>query len=430
MRQKRRRPEKPKVRRSLELQITELGAQGDGIASGPDGPVYVPRSVTGDEGVAEVVGNRATSFARTADGPDRREAPCPHFEECGGCALQHLSEEAYRTHKTSVFEKTFRTAGLDLPSVKAIWGEKASRRRTTFRARGRGKGAILGYQKAGSHKLTPINQCLILTKGLGEALPNIRQLASSILEPGDEAVIAVTDYENGLDVSIRLDADLYEERRFKILAELGAAAEAFDISRITVNEEPALVVRAPTISFGGVVVCPPHDAFLQPGAKSEDVLRNLVIENRPMIEGGHAVDLFSGCGTFSLPLAHHFDVIAYESETPHVLALEQAAKTAALMNIKTVRRDLFREPLGDLELRKIDYAVLNPPRAGAKTQVEELAKSKVSAITYISCNPGTLARDAVILRDGGYSMTSMTLLDQFVYSAHSECVATFARPAS
>lgn len=418
------------MRRSLDLQITELGAQGDGIASGPDGPVYVPRSVVGDEGLAEVVGNRAESFARAVDGPDRRAAPCPHFEECGGCPLQHLSEEAYRTHKISVFEKTFRTAGLELPPVTVVWGQEASRRRTTFKARGRGKGAILGYQKAGSHQLTPIDQCLILTKGLGEALPNIRQLASSILEPGDEATLAVTEYENGLDISISMDSDLYEDRRFKILAELGAVAEAFDISRITVNDEPALVVRAPTISFGGVVVLPPHDAFLQPGVESEEVLRNLVVENRPMVEGGRAVDLFSGCGTFSLPLVHHFDVIAYESETPQVLALEQAAKTAALMNIKTVRRDLFREPLGDLELRKIDYAVLNPPRAGARAQVEELAKSKVSAITYISCNPGTLARDAVILRDGGYEMTTMTLLDQFAYSAHSECVATFKRPSA
>jgi 23S rRNA (uracil1939-C5)-methyltransferase len=428
VRQKKRRSTKPKVRRSLELEITELGAQGDGIATGPDGPIYVPRTVAGDKGVAQVVGNRAESFELATAGTDRRGAPCPHFDECGSCALQHLSQEAYRAHKILALEKTFRTAGLALPPISEFWGKEGSRRRATLKARGRGKGALLGYQKAGSHQLTSINTCLVLTKGLEAALPNVRQLASSILEPGEEASFALTEYENGIDISVTLDPDLYEDRRFKILAELGTAAEAFNICRITVNDEPALVIRAPAISFGGVNVSPPHDAFLQPGTESERALRTLVLDNRPEVEGGRAVDLFAGCGTFSLPLARHFDVIAYESIGAQVEALEKAAKSASLLNVKTVRRDLVREPLGDLELRKIDYAVLNPPRAGAKTQALELAKSKVSVITYISCNPGTLARDAKILHEGGYAITAVTLLDQFIYSAHSECVAIFTRP--
>lgn len=427
MRQKRRRSENAKIRRSLALRITGLGAQGDGIAEGPDGSVYVPYTVPGDEVRADIVGQRAESFELLASGPDRRDAPCPHFTRCGGCALQHLDPGAYRSHKVQILEDTFRKAGLELPDIKAVWGEETSRRRTTLKARGRAKGALLGYQKAGSHQLVQIEHCLILTESLQRALPNARRLASAILEPGEEATIALTEYENGIDVSITLDPDLYEDRRLKLLEVLGAEAETFDVTRITVNGEPALVARAPIVHFDGAAVTPPHDAFLQPTLGGEIALTELVLDNRPSVKGGRAVDLFSGCGTFSLPLTRYFDVIAYESEGEQVLALEAAARTASRFNLKTLRRDLVREPLGDLELRKIDYAVLNPPRAGARGQARELAKSSVPAITYISCNPGTLARDARILIEGGYVLTSMTLLDQFVYSAHSECVATFTK---
>lgn len=424
---RRRKIDKPKVRRSLTLGISELGAQGDGIAAGPVGPIYVPRTVPGDEVVAQVVGQKAESFELLKAGPDRREPPCPHFADCGGCALQHLSDDAYRAHKRKTLEDTFGKAGIELPAVEAVWGREASRRRTTVKARGRGKGALLGYQKAGSHQLTLIDRCLILTAGLQAVLPKVRDLASSILEPGEEASIALTEYENGIDVSIALDPDLYDNRRLKLLELLGLAAEASDFSRITINGEPALVARAPIIHFDGIAVTPPHDAFLQPGVEGENALRELVLSNRPARQHGRAVDLFSGCGTFSLPLARHFDVVAYESEGEQVIALERAARSAAVTNLKTVRRDLVREPLGDLELRKTDYVVLNPPRAGAKAQAEELARSNVPVITYISCNPGTLARDARVLCNGGYELTSITLLDQFVYSAHSECVVIFRK---
>lgn len=427
MPQKRRRFDAPKVRRSLTLEIIELGAQGDGIAKGPDGPVYVPRTVPGDEVNAQVVGQKAESFELVKAGPDRQDPPCPHFVDCGGCALQHLSRDAYRTHKMKTLEETFRKAGLELPAVNSVWGHEASRRRTTFKARGRGKGAVLGYQTTGSHHLVRVDRCLILTEGLQNALPDVRHLASSILAPGEEATIALTECENGIDVSITLDPDLYEERRLEVLEKLGSAAKTADIARITVNGEPALVARAPVVRFDGIAVSPPYNAFLQPGLEGENVLRELVLENRPEKKNGRAVDLFAGCGTFSLPLARSFDVIAYESEGAQVTALESAARVASLSSLKTVRRDLVREPLGDLELRKIDYVVLNPPRAGAKGQAEELARSKVSVITYISCNPGTLARDAKILQSGGYSLASMTLLDQFVYSAHSECIAIFTK---
>jgi 23S rRNA (uracil1939-C5)-methyltransferase len=90
-------------------------------------------------------------------------------------------------------------------------------------------------------------------------------------------------------------------------------------------------------------------------------------------------------------------------------------------------RDLMRDPLSPLELNRFDVVLFDPPRAGAQTQARALAKSRVKKIAAASCNPVTFARDARILIDGGYRLVRVVPIDQFVYSAHVELVAEFAR---
>jgi 23S rRNA (uracil1939-C5)-methyltransferase len=91
-------------------------------------------------------------------------------------------------------------------------------------------------------------------------------------------------------------------------------------------------------------------------------------------------------------------------------------------------RDLFRDPLSPLELKDFDAVVLDPPRAGAEAQAQALARSEIPVVAYVSCNPVTLARDARILVDGGYTLEAVTPIDQFLYAAHVEAVAILRRP--
>lgn len=90
-------------------------------------------------------------------------------------------------------------------------------------------------------------------------------------------------------------------------------------------------------------------------------------------------------------------------------------------------RDLFREPMTSFELNRFDCVVLDPPRAGARAQVTELVRAKVKRIIYVSCDPQSFARDAALLLEGGYRLSSVTPLDQFAWSAHMELVAIFDR---
>jgi len=146
---------------------------------------------------------------------------------------------------------------------------------------------------------------------------------------------------------------------------------------------------------------------------------------------GTIVDLFAGCGTFSLALADTHKVHAVEGAKAQCTALELAVRRqgprVGLKPLAVERRDLARRPLRHDELNSYDAAVIDPPRAGAATQCEALATSSIPVIASVSCNPATFARDARTLIDGGYRLESVTPLDQFLWSPHIELVGIFRR---
>jgi 23S rRNA (uracil1939-C5)-methyltransferase len=143
-----------------------------------------------------------------------------------------------------------------------------------------------------------------------------------------------------------------------------------------------------------------------------------------------AADLFCGVGTLTFPLARTTAIMAVDADRAALDALAAAAKQArGLKPIEERWRDLFREPLSAAELRGFDFVVLDPPHAGAKAQVEQLAQSSVPTIVYVSCNPATLARDVRVLVDGGYELGDVAPIDQFVFSAELEVVAILRRPS-
>ena len=130
----------------------------------------------------------------------------------------------------------------------------------------------------------------------------------------------------------------------------------------------------------------------------------------------------------ALRLARIAQVHAVESDEKAIRALDHAARnTQGLKPVSVERRDLFRRPLMVSELKGFDAVVFDPPRAGAEEQCKELARSVVKKIVAISCNPLSLARDLAILQAGGYRVTSVTPIDQFLWTSHVEVVATLTK---
>lgn len=177
-----------------------------------------------------------------------------------------------------------------------------------------------------------------------------------------------------------------------------------------------------TITLGGLVVPFPADGFLQATADGEAALVEAV---RDATAGSARIaDLFAGLGTFALSLEGR--VLAAEASRDAALALKSAADRAQ-RPILVEHRDLYRRPLDAAELGRFEAVILDPPRAGAKEQVAELARSTVSSIAYVSCNPTTFARDARTLVDGGYRLAWIQPVGQFRWSTHVELAARFAR---
>jgi len=185
------------------------------------------------------------------------------------------------------------------------------------------------------------------------------------------------------------------------------------------RRHPALV------RFGDLPVEPPAGGFLQPTQAGERAITALVLA---AVAGAKKVaDLYSGCGSFTLPLAaagHQVHAVEGEEAPIHSL---KAASNALGLNITTEIRDLSRRPLLAHELKNFDALVFDPPRAGAAAQCEQLAVSGPQRLVAVSCNPATLVRDLRMLLDGGYRIDSITPIDQFPHAAHLESVVVLRR---
>src|SRR5262249_34773350 len=196
-----------------------------------------------------------------------------------------------------------------------------------------------------------------------------------------------------------------------------------------IPEEPATPVaerRRARIVFAGVAVDVPADAFLQASAEADAALTELVLQG--MGTAKRVLDLFAGLGTFTFALAERAPVHAVDAARSAIGALSVAAARAMLADrVKAELRDLETRPLMAQELRRFDAAVFDPPRAGAKAQARALAASRVAKVVAVSCNPATFGRDARALLDGGYRLTRVVPVDQFVWSAQVELVGWFER---
>jgi 23S rRNA (uracil1939-C5)-methyltransferase len=407
---------------SETVRIGSLGHAGDGIAETPDGRVFVPFTLPHETVRIERIGNRGRVLAVEDSSPLRAAPVCRHFGACGGCVLQHVQSHAYLAWKRDVVAKTLALSGIEAPVEPVVPIAVGSRRRAIFSALKTARGVILGLNRRGSHEVIAIEECPVLAPAIVSRLPTLRDIAEIAVKPRRTARITVLSASNGLDISLkgggRPDGGALER-----LGSLGANAA---IARLSVDDVEVFVSRRPEIDLGGAALLPPAGGFVQASATAESALADAVLAHvgdaRPVL------DLFAGCGTFSLRLARSAPVAAVEGEAALLAALEEAARRArGLKPITTRRRDLFRNPMAPEELAAFGAVVFDPPAAGAKAQSEMLARSRVPRIAAVSCNPATLARDARILIDGGYRLARVLPVDQFLFSPEIEVVATFAR---
>jgi 23S rRNA (uracil1939-C5)-methyltransferase len=301
--------------------------------------------------------------------------------------------------------------------------EPHSRRRASLKAlRIQGRW-IIGFAERGSKQIVDLNQCTIMAGELIALIAPLRQFLAKAGQKSKAIEIAMTLVDSGVDLLLKgLKADGLRSAEALI-----HFAQAHGLARLSVDEgfgpETRWEPEPVTITLGGVSVPFGHQAFLQATCSGEQAL---VAAVQQWAVGERIADLFAGLGTFSLTQKPTAKVYAAEADRAAITNLQAAGRQAG-RQIFADHRDLFRRPLQPAELNRFSTVILDPPRAGARDQVAELAKSELANLIYVSCNPSSFARDAKQLIDGGFRLRHIQPVGQFLWSTHVELAAHFVR---
>jgi len=393
--------------------VARLAARGDGATE--DGR-HVALAAPGD-----TVADDGTVIA----GPHHQTPPCRHFPKCGGCQLQHVDDESYSAFLVDRIAGALRAQGMSLPDIRTPHlSAPRTRRRAALRAERIGHRVVMGFNEEQSHRIVDMAECHVIAPDLFALVAPLRALLATILDRKKGAEIRLTRADQGIDVllsGVTVDGLAASEA-------LSEFAQRHGIARLALDDGYGPQIRwepdAATVTLGGVAVPLPIGAFLQATPDGEAVLVEAVSE---IVRGaGTVADLFAGLGTFALPLSAGAKVLAAEGARDPLLALKSAAARSGRA-IVADHRDLYRRPYMAKELSRFDAVVVDPPRAGAKEQMVELATADVGRLAYVSCNPATFARDAVLLAASGWRIDWIRPVGQFRWSTHVELVAALTR---
>ncbi len=389
-----------------------------GLGKVDDGRTLLPRVLPGEEVAVAQDG----SVRIVTPSTDRVAAPCKHYKNCGGCAMQHATDAFVANWKLDIVKKAMAAQRLETVFRDVITSPARSRRRAKIAGKRTKSGAMLGFHAKGTNTLIATPECQLLTPALMDQFPMLEELVVLAASRKAEIALTVTETAVGLDIRVDTEKPLTPSLR----EELAVFAQSRAIARLVWVDEPVVTMQPPVQVFGKTSVVPPSGAFLQATKHGEMALLDAVEEITAKAD--RIVDLFAGAGTFTLPLAARAEVHAVEGEADMIAALDRGWREGReLKRVTSETRDLFRRPLEPDELKKFDAAVIDPPRAGAEAQIATLAESTIRTVAMVSCNPVTFARDAVTLEKAGFSLNWVQVVDQFRWSAHVEVVGSFAR---
>jgi 23S rRNA (uracil1939-C5)-methyltransferase len=363
--------------------------------------------------------------AIVAHGPHHIAPACRHFGTCGGCQIQHVADPAIADFARDRILQPLARVGLTPTEVMPVHlSPPGARRRAAMRATRTNGEVRLGFNAEGAHSLVDMHECPVLHPALLALVAPLRRLLAPHLKERSAIGITMTLTDAGVDLLL---ANL-QANSLPVIQGLTDFAKAHGLARLSVEGpmgvETLVAAGDPAVRLGGVPVTLPPAAFLQATADGEAALVAAVTSI--IGRAGRVADLFAGSGTFALPLSATAKVEAVDGAGPAIRALETAARRAN-RPVSVQHRDLFRRPLTAQDLDRFEAVVIDPPRAGAIAQTEQLALSKVPTIAAVSCNPATFARDAERLVTGGYTLHRLWPIAQFRWSTHIELAAEFRR---
>jgi 23S rRNA (uracil1939-C5)-methyltransferase len=435
----------------IDVSIEKLIYGGEGLAHHDGATVFVPFVLPSERVTAEPV-ERKKDFVRAAlvrvtePAAERVEPICPHFGVCGGCDYQHISYDAQLRYKSQILRETLRRTGkIDWTGeIKAHaaepWGYR-NRAQWKIRPAGADSGTgetssgdamEIGYFRARSSSLCAVRDCPILSPVLLRVLLALLDaLVAGSLPPELREIEAfANEHASGANPRVLLTLTVANFPS-------GAAEHAKSIQAI-IPEVESLLFHDPrhdrmelfgpgflTYQAAGRTYRVGHFSFFQVNRFLAEELAREVVENE--LSGKLALDLFAGVGLFALPLADRFSrVVAVEQNPAAARDLEVNAAGNRAIEVRTADVDEFLRKFSGA----VDLVVLDPPRAGLTPEiVRNLTRIAPPRITYVSCEPPTLARDLRGILDHGYEIAAIDLFDLFPQTFHMETMVRLRRRA-
>ncbi len=452
---------KPPVERGREynIEITGLGHSGEGVGKYEGFTVFVQQALPQEEVVVRIVEvkkNYATGRLRRVVRPSekRRTPPCPVYYGCGGCQLQHLSyagqlEAKGETVKAAVM-RIGKLGDIELLSVLGAENEWNYRNKMQFPLGCEGGRTVSGCFAAGSHKVIPIDDCMIQHELNDRIAQAVKTYADRFNVPVyDEAtgrgclrhVMGRVGAATGqaMAVIVTAQAQLPHEAELTALLREAAPELVSIVQNINPRRTNVVLGAKNRVLWGSETIeeqlghlkfkISPH-SFFQVNTEQTLRLYEKALEFAELGGNETVVDAYCGTGTISLFLAQRAaKVYGFEIVEAAIRDAEKNAAANGITNVEFSVGDVV-ETLPELLAKGVrpDVIVVDPPRAGCEQKVlETFAAMQPKRMVYVSCNPASLARDLAVLQENGYKTVKIQPVDMFPQTYHVECVALIER---
>ena len=433
-------------RTPFQIQILDLSHDGRGVARREDGKaVFVAGALPGETVLAEPTArSRRFDEARTlevlAASPERVPPRCPHFGTCGGCVLQHLAQDRQIVAKQQVLLENLERIGKVAPGrvleplTADSWGYRRKGRFSVRRVNKKDK-TLVGFREQDPRFVADLGQCHTVIPQIGMKIQALAALVDGLQAreqipqiefiAGDDAIALTVRHLAPLDEADRAALAAFgREHGFSIFLQPKGPDSVHPLD----GQAPALSFRLP--QWDVELAFEPLD-FIQVNAGLNQKMIARALELLDARAGERVLDLFCGLGNFTLPLARTVaEVVGVEGDAGLVARARANAQRNGLDNAQFFAADLTQDQRGTPWMRAgFDKLLLDPPRSGADEVLKQLPLQGIDRIVYVSCHPGSLARDAgYLVNERGWKVTQAGVMDMFPHTAHVESIAVFERP--
>lgn len=372
---------------------------------------------------------------------DRVEPICPHFGVCGGCSLQHLHPEKQIQYKQNILlEQLLHIGGITpkavLPPLKSPTSGYRHKARLGVKFVIKKNKVLVGFHELNGRYLADIQSCAVLHPAIGQkisalsdliaglaAYQSIPQIEAAI---GDAQVALIIRHLQPLAESdIDKIIEFANEHHLEIYLQPGGLNT---VAKLYPKDTPSYLWYELAEQQLKMYFHPNDFTQINPSINRQMIQR--AIEWLNPNSGETILDLFCGIGNFTLPLARYgHEVVGVEGNASAIQRARENSEFNAMNHVQfhvfDLSTDCKQQSWGQ---RSYDKILLDPPRTGALDLVKQVGSFHAKAILYISCNPATMARDAKILIEQGYSLTRVCVMDMFPHTSHVESMALFESP--